>query len=198
MNIKIHRPRSCLGWALWVLAVLVLFVLLSNLYAQVRIYMARGQAMKLAQQLGLTTDDLLRERIDVANVDIVTGSASCSVVLYFVTSLELPTFEARLLTLKPGTHRINPGTDYLREIYSVLPLTVNGVSGRQPGAKEIFPRIPTVSWFLPGGRSMETDVVDLYQTKQVDATLIFRERHINGNIAVIDWTAGRYPIWVDC
>jgi hypothetical protein len=198
MNIKVRRPRSCLGWMLWVSGALVVFVLIYNVYAQVRIYMAREQAMTLAQQLGLKTDNLLRDRINVSDVSIVTGSASCSVELYFVTSLELSGFEAHLLRLQPGTRRVNPGTGYLNEIYSVLPLIVNGVSGKQPGARETFPHIPTVSWFLPGGTSMDASIVDFYQTVQVPANLQFRERRINGNIVVIDWTAGRYPIWVDC
>ncbi len=44
MNMKIRRPRSCLGWFLWVFGVLVIFVLLYNGYAQARIALARMQA----------------------------------------------------------------------------------------------------------------------------------------------------------
>ena len=198
MSIRIRGPRSYWELLLWALGAFVVLILLSNVYAKVRLYWAYEQALELAQQLGLKTDDLLRERIDVSNISIVTGSASCSTVLYFVTSQELPGFEARLLAAQPGTRRINPGTDYAKKIYSELPLHVNGVYGRQPDIEDTFPRIPTVGWFLPGGESMDTTVVDFYQTAQVRANLRFRERPIYGNLVVIDWTAGRHQIWVDC
>lgn len=161
MNVKIRRPRSCLGWMLWVLAALVLFVLLNNIYARARIFWAHRQAMELALQLGSTPNDFLHSAVYVHNVNIVTGSASCSAVLYFVTPLELPDFEAKLIAAEPGTQRVNPGVEAMTEIYYNLPLDVDGVSGRSIDA-ESFPRLPAVLWFLTPGHGTETSTADLY------------------------------------
>ncbi len=45
---------------------------------------------------------------------------------------------------------------------------------------------------------MQSTVVELFQTEQVPARITFGDRPIDGNIAVISWPAGRYPIWVLC
>jgi len=100
MKIKPHRPRSCLGWFAWVFGILLAFILLSNIYAQVRLAIAR--------ELGYTPDDLLLSRTDINNVSMVTGSAKCNAEIYFVTPLGFDEFEAKLMQARPGT-RVNPG-----------------------------------------------------------------------------------------
>ena len=45
---------------------------------------------------------------------------------------------------------------------------------------------------------MESPTVEWFQTAQVPALITFGDRPIDGNIAVIHWSAGRYPIWVWC
>ena len=90
---------------------------------------------------------------------------------------------------------MNPGVEAMTEIYYNLPLDVDGVSGRSIDA-ESFPRLPAVLWFLTPGHGTETSTADLYLTKFTDLRLTYANRQIDGNIAVIRWSAGRYPIWV--
>ena len=61
MSIRIRGPRSYWELLLWALGAFVVLILLSNVYAKVRLYWAYDQALELAQQLGLKTDNLLRE-----------------------------------------------------------------------------------------------------------------------------------------
>ena len=105
MKIRIHRPRSCLAWFLWLLGILLSLVLLHNLYAWAHIFAAQAAAYELAGELGYTPADFLRSRAYHANVNIVTGSAECKAEFVFVTPLELPEFEARLRAAQPGTWR---------------------------------------------------------------------------------------------
>jgi hypothetical protein len=198
MKIRIHRPRSCLAYFLWLLGILVSLVLLHNVYAWAHIFAAHAAAYELAGELSYTPADLLLSRADTWNVDIVTGSAECSAEFVFVTPLDLPDFEARLRAAQPGTWRMNAGISYLRQIYADLPLNVNGVNGR-PDAWKTFPRIPAMTWFLSReAPEVESNAVKWYQTAQVPALITFGDRLIDGNIAVIDWSAGRYPFWVWC
>lgn len=94
MKIRIHRPRSCLGWFLWLLGILLSLALLNNLYARARIFAAQAAAYELAGELGYTPADILRTGTYPANVDIITGSAVCTTKFVFVTPLDLPDFEA--------------------------------------------------------------------------------------------------------
>jgi hypothetical protein len=198
MKTKIRRPRSCLSYFLWLLGILLIPVLLHNLYAWAHIFAAHAAAYELAGELGYTPDDFLRSRGYPANVDIITGSAVCSAEFVFVTPLDLPDFEARLLAARPETWPIDPGIGYRSDIYADLPLNVNGVSGR-PDAWTTFPRIPSMSWFLARvAAPMQTPTMEWYQTTQVPARITFGDREIDGNIAVISWSAGRYPFWVWC
>ena len=198
MKIRIRRPRSCLGWFLWPLGILLSLVLLNNLYAWVRIFAAQAAAYELAGELGYTPDDFL---------------SSGSIQQMWISSPARPSAKQSLclsprwncLTLKRGCWQrnqehglIDPGISYRRQIYADLPLNVNGVSGR-PDAWMTFPRIPAMSWFLAGeAPAMQTTIVEWYQTAQVPARITFGDRQIDGNIAVIRWSAGRYPIWVWC
>jgi hypothetical protein len=198
MKIKIRRPRSCLAWFLWLLGILLILALLNNMYARVRIFAAQAAAYELAGALGYTPADFLLSGMYHANVDIVIGSSVCTTKLVFVTSLGLPDFEARLLAARPGTSRINPWITNGKYLYAELPLNLNGVSGR-PHAYKTFPRLPAESWYLAGeAPSQQTTFVEWYQTAQVPARITFGDRQIDGNIAVIHWPAGRYPIWVWC
>ena len=198
MKMKIRRPRSCLAYFLWLLGILLIPVLLHNLYAWAHIFAAQAAAYELAGELGYTPDDYLRSRVEKANGDIVTGSAECSAMFVFVTPLELTDFEARLRVAQPGTWRLNPDIRYRKQIYADLPLNVNGGSGR-PDAWMTFPRIPAMTWFLSrGAPAMKSTTVEWFQTAQVPARITFGDRPIDGNIAIIDWSAGRYPIWVLC
>ena len=149
MKIRIRRPRSCLAYFLWLLGILLSLVLLNNLYARVRIFAAQAAAYELAGELGYTPADFLRSGMYHANVDIFTGSSVCTTKLVFVTPLELPDFEARLLAARPGTRPINPLTTDRRDFYDELPLNVNGVSG-SPDAFMTFPSLPAKLWFLAG------------------------------------------------
>ena len=103
MKIKLQPPRSCLGWFAWLFGILLAVILLSNVYAQVRLAIAHSQAEALARELGYTPDDLLLSRTDINNVNIVTGSAKCDAELYFVTPLGFDEFEAKLMQAMPGT-----------------------------------------------------------------------------------------------
>ncbi len=198
MKMKIRRPRSCLAYFLWLLGILLIPVLLHNMYAWARMFAAHAAAYELAGELGYAPDAFLSSRVDTWNVDIVTGSAECSAEFVFVTPLDLPDFEARLRAAQPGTWRMNAGISYLRQIYADLPLSVNGVSGR-PDAWRTFPRIPAMTWFLTRwSAEMDSSAVKWNQTSQVPARITFGERQIDGNIAIIDWSAGRYPIWIWC
>ncbi len=198
MKIRISRPRSCLAYFLWLLGILLSLVLLNNMYARVRIFAVQAAALELAGKLGYTPADLLRSGMYHANVNIVTGSSVCTTKLVFVTPLGLPDFEARLLAARPGTRPIDPGTTDRRDFYTELPLNVNGVSGK-PDAFLTFPSLPAMSWFLAGeAPPQQSTFVEWFQTAQVPARITFGDRQIDGNIAVIHWPAGRYPIWVWC
>ena len=198
MNFKIRRPHSCLGCAGWLFVILSIFVFLNSAYAWTQIYMARAQAKELAKELGYTQEGFLRNGMEVANVDIFTGSAECRAELYFITPLDLSEFEAKLLIAFPGTIPIFHGLDYRTDLYYSLPLAVAKVSGEESKTVATFPTIPTKIWFLPEERPMEQSTVFFYQTGQVPALLTFGSRQISGNITVIRWAAGRYPIWVWC
>ncbi len=198
MRIKIRRPRSCLAYFLWLLGIFLSLALLNNMYARVRIFAAHAAAYELAGELGYTPDGYLRSGVYSANVDIITGEATCYAVFYFAIPLELRAFEARLLRAQPGSSRFMDAIERSKDAYWDLPLTVDGIRADSPGASDKLPDIPTVSWDLPGGRSMNASMVRLYLTQQVPAKLAFAERQIYGNIAVVTLTAGRYPIWVWC
>ena len=198
MKIRIHRPRSCLAYFLWLLGILLSLALLNNLYARVRISAAQAAAYEMAGELGYTPADFLSSVMYHANVDIVIGSSVCTTKLVFVTPLELPDFEARLLAARPGTRPLDPFTTDRRDFYDELPLNLNGVSG-SPDAFMTFPSLPAMVWFLAGeAPPMQTPYVEWFQTSQVPARITFGDRPIDGNIAVIRWPAGRFPIWVMC
>jgi hypothetical protein len=195
MKIRIHRPRSCLGWFFWPLGILLSLVLLHNLYAWAEIFGAQAAAYELAGELGYTPDDFLSSRVYGWNVNIVTGSAECTAEYVFVTPLDWPDFEARLRAAQPGRWiGMNGRVDYSIEVYYDLPLYVNGVSGSHD-AWMTFPRMPFMSWFLAQEQLLS---VSWYQPAQVPARITFGDRPIDGNIAVIHRSAGRYPIWVWC
>ena len=103
MKIRIHRPRSCLAYFLWLLGILLSLVLLNDLYAKVRILAAQAAALELAGKLGYTPADLLRSEVYHVNDDILTGSYVCEARLMFVTLLDRPEVEARLLAARPET-----------------------------------------------------------------------------------------------
>ena len=196
MKIKIRRPRSCLGWFLWMLGALVIFVLLHNVYAQMRISLARMQAEGLARELGYTPASFLRERRDRSNMDMITASYLCSSELFFITPLELPAFEERLLQAVPRALRIDPFPHTRTEIYSDLPLTVIGADGAKITSREALPPITVFWWSLRAKFPTEGGTVYLGQTKSAASTFRYGERMIDGNIAVIQWPAGRFPFWV--
>jgi hypothetical protein len=198
MKIPIRRPRSCLGWFLWPLSILLSLVLLYNIYAWVQIFAVQSAAYELAGELGYKPEDYLRSGLYSANVDIITGEATCYAVFYFATPLELDAFEVRLLRAHPGTSRFMDGIERSKDIYWDLPLTVDGTKADIQRALEKLPDVPTVSWDLPGGRSMDASMVRLYLTQQVPAKLAFAERQIHDNIAVVTLTGGRRPFWAFC
>ncbi len=203
MKIKPHRPRSCLGWFAWVFGILLAFLLLSNVYAQVRLAIARTQAEALARELGYTPDDFLLYRKDTNNVNIITGSAACDAELYFVTPLGFDEFEAKLMQARSGTlptHLI-PWWD----LWWNLPVDAYDANGDKVEDEDSLPRVPTATWFLPsdpsvptGFASLSIGTAQLYQTEQITLSLKYGERQIVDNIAAIRWMAGRYPIWVVC
>ena len=102
MKIKLRRPRSCLAYFLWLLGILLSLVLLNDLYAKVRIFAAQAAALELAGKLGYTPADLLRSEVYHINDDILTGSYVCEAEFVFVTMLERPEVEARLLEARHG------------------------------------------------------------------------------------------------
>jgi hypothetical protein len=197
MKIKPQPPRSCLGWFAWVFGILLAFILLSNAYAQVRLAIARTQAEALARELGYTPDDLLLFRTDINNVDIITGSAKCDAELYFVTPLGFDEFEAKLMQAMPGT-RQNPGASTVR-YWAYLPVDTYEANGDKVEDEESLPSVLEMTWFVKDDwLSPTVGGAELYQTEQIPLTLKYGERPIVGNIAVIWWRAGRYPMWVVC
>lgn len=212
MKIKLHRPRSCLGWFVWVFGILLAFILLSNIYAQVRLAIARTQAEALARELGYTPDDLLLFRTGINNVSIVTGSAECDAELYFVTPLGFDEFEAKLMQARPGTS-VNPGTSEA-DYWFYLPVDTYDVNGNKVEDEESLPTALTMTWFVKSDQSRlvgyaswpDTPIwsgptvgrAELYQTEEIPLTLKYGERPIVGNVAVITWETERYPIWVVC
>ncbi len=210
MKIKLHRPRSCLGWFAWVFGILLLIFVSGNAYAQVRLAIARTQAEALARELGYTPDDLLLFRTDINNVNIVTGSAKCNAELYFVTPLGFDEFEAKLMQARPGTS-VNPGTSEA-DYWFYLPVDTYDANGNKVEDKESLPPVLRMTWFVKSDQSRlvgyaswpDTPIwsgptvgtAELYQTDQIPMTLKYGERPIKDNIAVISWYAGQYPIWV--
>jgi hypothetical protein len=179
---------------------------LSNVYAQVRLAIARTQAEALARELGYTPDDLLLSRTDINNVNIITGSAYCDAELYFVTSLGFDEFEARLMQTRPGTWRVNPSPGKVR-YWWYLPIDTYAANGNKVEDEELLPPVLKLSWDLPsendplaavGYRTLSIGAADLYETEEITLTLKYGDRPIEDNIAVIKWYAGRYPIWVVC
>ena len=197
MKIKLQPPRSCLGWFAWLFGILLAFILLSNVYAQVRLAIARTQAEALARELGYTQDDLLLFRTDINNVNIVTGSAYCDAELYFVTPLGFDEFEAKLMQARPGT-RVNPGASTVR-YWAYLPVDTYDVNGNKVEDEESLPPVLEMTWFVKDELYSPTvGTAELYQTEEIPLTLKYGERPIVDNIALIKWYAGRYPIWVVC
>ena len=197
MKLKPHRPRSCLGWFAWVFGILLLIFVSGNVYAQVRLAIARTQAEALARELGYTPDDLLLFRTDINNVNIVTGSAKCDAELYFVTPLGFDEFEAKLMQAMPGT-RQNPGASTVR-YWAYLPVDTYEANGNKVEDEESLPTALTMTWFVKDELYSPTvGSAELYQTEQIPLSLKYGERPIKNNIAVITWLAGRYPIWVVC
>ena len=202
MNIKIHRPRSCLGcvaWLGWLLIALIAFVLLYYGHVQVRISLARTQAEELARELGYTPASFLSRRMSGSNVNIVSGSVLCSTEFYFVTPLEPPEFEERLQQVKPGGRRDIPFPGYRTDIYLHLPLTVDGVEASPFNPwldRDALTPLPTYLWSLPDESLTGGGFVYLYQTRSTASTLTYGGQQIDGNIAVIRRDAGRFPFWV--
>lgn len=202
MTAKIHPPRSCLGcmaWLGWLLIALIAFVFLYYGYVQMSTSLARTQAEELAIELGYTPESFLSQRMQMSNVNIVTGSMLCHTEFYFVTPLEPSEFEERLQQAKPGSLRFDPFPGYRTEIYLHLPLTVNGVEANPFNPwldRDAFTAIPTFSWALPDEFLTGGGVAYLYQTTSVASTLTYGDHPIDGNIAVIRRDAGRFPFWV--
>mgnify|MGYP001164675807 FL=1 len=197
MKINLQRPRSCLGWFAWVFGILLAVILLSNVYAQVRLAMARTQAEALAREIGYTPDDFLLYRTDINNVSIVTGSAKCDAELVFVTPLGFDEFEARLMQARPGT-QVNPGASTVR-YWAYLPVDTYEANGKKVEEEESLPPALKMTWFVKDDwLSPTVGGAELYQTEQIPLTLKYGERQIVDNIAVIWRRAGRYPIWVLC
>ena len=212
MKIKLHPPRSCLGWFAWLFGILLAFILLSNVYAQVRLAIARTQAEALARELGYTQDDLLLFRTDINNVNIVTGSAKCDAELYFVTPLGFDEFEAKLMQARPGTS-VNPGASEV-DYWWYLPVDTYEANGNKVEDEESLPTVLKMTWFVASDQSRllgyaswpdkpiwsgpTVGTAELYRTEEIPMTLKYGERPIVDNVAVIRWRAGRYPIWVVC
>lgn len=196
MNVKIRRPRSCLGYLGWLVAIFFVFVLLYNGYAQVRIALARMQAEGLARELGYIPGSLLSEKLIQSDIGIVTGSYKCSTKLYFVTSLDLPEFEERLQQAKPRSLRIDPFPSDMTDIYYELPLTVASSDGNESTYNDILTPIPTFWWSLRDTFPIEGGTGYLYQTNLAVSIFKLGEELINDNIAVISYSAGRFPFWV--
>ena len=197
MKLKPQRPRSCLGWFAWVFGILLAFLLLSNVYAQVRLAIARTQAEALARELGYTPDDLLLSRTDINNVSIVTGSAKCDAELYFVTPLGFDEFEAKLLQAMPGTLPTHPIPWW--DLWWNLPVDAYDVNGDKVEDEDSLPLVPTATWFLKEDWvSPSIGFAELYQTEEITLSLKYDERPIVDDVAMIRWRAGRYPIWVVC
>ena len=212
MKLKPHRPRSCLGWFAWVFAILLLIFVSGNVYAQVRLAIARTQAEALARELGYTPDDLLLSRTDINNVSIVTGSAKCNAEIYFVTPLGFDEFEAKLMQARPGT-RVNSDASQVR-YWAYLPVDTYDANGNKVEDEESLPTVLRMTWFVKSDQSRlvgyaswpDTPIwsgptvgtAELYQTDQIPLSLKYGERPIVDNIALIKREAGRYPIWVVC
>ena len=199
MKIRIRRPRSCLGWFLWLLGILLSLVLLNNLYAWARIFAAQAAAYDLAGELGYTPDDYLRSGMYPTNVYIFTGSAVCKAEFVFVTPLDLPEFEARLLAARPGTWINRPCVLADRtNFYGRPPTQRERCEWRARCLEDVSP-LPAMSWFLARETpATQTPNVEWLQTAQVPARITFGDQPIDGNIVVIHRSAGRYPIWVWC
>ena len=162
MKIKPHRPRSCLGWFAWVFGILLAFILLSNVYAQVRLAIARTQAEALARELGYTPDDLLQFRTDINNVSIITGSAKCDAEIYFVTPLGFDEFEAKLIQAMPGTRPTNPTPWW--DLWWNLSVDAYDANGDKVKNEESLPRVLTATWFLKNDLVLPiTGMAQLYQ-----------------------------------
>jgi hypothetical protein len=196
MKIKPHRPRSCLGWFVWVFGVLLLIFVSGNVYAQVRMAQVTRDLASLARELGYTPDTYLHYEITVRDVSIITGSAYCVAKLYYATPMDLVEFTERLNQLEPETKEIRlqnmifdlsgliPGL----KVYATDFLPTTPASQREP---------PMMYRWIVHDRSHKTNVV-FYDTTNLNVQMQYGGRRVEGNIAQIYTEGGAFPIWMNC
>ena len=196
MNIKLQRPRSCLGWLAWVFGVLLLIFMLSNGYAQWRMAQVTQDLAAFARELGYTPGTHLHHEITVRDVSIVTGSAYCEARLYFTTPMSPAEFTARLSQAEPEAKEKRL-EDRVFNLSGVIPgLTVRPTAPQAtPPTSQREPMM--IYWWLLRDRSYKT-YVSFYDTTTLRATMEHEGQQVKDSIIELGIEGGIFPIWVNC
>lgn len=197
MKIKPHPPRSCLGWLAWVFGILLAFLVLSNVYAQVRMAQVTRDLASLARELGYTPDAHLHHRIGVRDVSIITGSAYCDAILIYTTPMEISEFKERLGQILAETRGAGWEQTSYYSLYIIPKLTINGVDIQETDMLPISEQEPVTEfgWYF-SDRNVTS--IRLYGTKGLKSELKYKDRLIGDNIVRLHGSGGIFPIWIAC
>jgi len=196
MKIKPHRPRSCLGWFVWVFGILLVLFAISYSIDMWRLADAWQQANALATQLGNTPERHLANQAstEVNLSPLATGA--CEVRVFFTTPLDPEDFAAQLAQSIAPLRDGSP-TDG-RNMYLQLPFIVDGNNTRRLdwGRIDTLPPIYEHWWIVMDEDGPIKMGIAYAEFSQANAEIEYAGRSITENVAYVGVDAGTFPVWV--
>lgn len=192
--------RTCLIIFLAVVASLILLIVLlfvgGGIYGQWRMAQVTQDLASLARELGYTPDAHLYHKIAKRDVNLVTGSGYCSVVLIFSTSMDSTEFIERLNQVAPETKKIGMQAERSNNLYSLPGLAIDGIDTRNLRNLSRLKPVTEYDRFLSSKKDSPSLI--LYETMNSGARIEHEGRQVEGNIIRLSVDGGSFPIWVNC
>jgi hypothetical protein len=165
-------------------------------YGQWRMAQVTQDLASLARELGYTPDTHLHHEITARDVNIVSGSAFCEANLYYITSLNLADFTARLNELEPETKDLRRD-DILFDLSGVIPgLRVHDANSHIATSTSQNDPMMLYRWTLLN-KSYKT-YITFYDTTNLHALMKHEGQKVRGNIIRLSMEGGIFQIWIDC
>lgn len=187
---------TCLAIPISLILLVVLLVVGSTVYGQWHMAQVTQDLASLARELGYTPGSHMYHKIVKRDVNLVTGSGYCGVVLIFSTSMNSTEFIGRLNQVAPETKKVGMQAERSSNLYSLPGLTIDGIETRNLRNLSRLKPVTEYHRFLSSKKDSPSLI--LYETMNSGVRVEHEGRRIEGNIIRLSVDGGSFPIWVNC
>lgn len=182
--------RSCLFMALGLfVGVLLLIFVIGNVYSVWQLERAQRELLAVAEGLGYTSEAQLAAWLGRRDPNLVTGTSTHTLDLYYVVAMSRSEFEALLATVDTSVYSNPKSSERLWEDFIAVIGKENGVL---PVPRYRVHTEDTFSWIVHKDRSLW---VDLYQIPEASSGPQYHGRELTGCLIDLGTDAANIPIW---